>query len=98
MCYYYGFSVDQVLSMNAEDFYILASAIEVIDARNALIGFQVSDWPHMKKETRAKIFNSLQRRIRNKIEGGNRSRVTVTELARMLSGGVGYGRAASGKN
>lgn len=83
-----------MLNLDAYMFSQLSMAVEVIELRRALNNFQAHDWPNLKKESRAKIFNSIRKKMSDIIEtrSENKRTRTTSELFKLLATRDGYGR------
>ena len=59
--YFYNLSYKEVLNMKVIDFEILYQAITAIEAQEALLMLEVSDYPHLKPNARKKVYKRLQK-------------------------------------
>jgi hypothetical protein len=72
--------------MDGDDAHVLHQCIDVLEAREMLIGFRVADFPMLKEDSRNKLFRELNNRAFPNIIREERA-ITTNELAGLLNRG-----------
>ena len=88
MAFFYNFSHEEMLNMEAATFYSYYKAINSIEAQNALMDLTVASYPHMKNKDRMEVKKKLKKEAYPIKDGPvMTSEEAAKEIQRMLNGG-----------
>lgn len=85
MAYFYGWTHDQLMSLDVDSFEIYWQAITTIEAQEMLKTFTCFDWPNIKKGSREKLHRQLYRQA-YPASFKEAKQVSNSELAKLLGG------------
>lgn len=88
MANFYGFSHQQLMEMQADTFHQYWLAITAIEAQDMLKQMQIADYPHLKKEDRKKVYNSIHKQAYPVKPSKEGKMLTSEDIANFLNGAI----------
>lgn len=64
----------------------LYQCVDILQAREALIGIKIAEYPYLKKEGQSRVFKDLKKRAYPSIIKKEARAITMADLANMLKG------------
>jgi len=81
---FYGWTDEVISSMEARRVHPYLKAIERIEAQEALLGMNISDYPKMKNSDRSKLYKSIRSRA---FPVSEQLPITSEDMERMIKNG-----------
>lgn len=83
MIRFYGFDLEYVYNLKTYEFNKLASAMEVLEAKEMLRDMKTSMFPHLKKEAKKELRDKVAK-VANRVERENAKEQSTEEVAKAL--------------
>jgi len=84
MIRFYGVSPSELMELDNDYVISLAMCVDILEAREALNLLRIADYPMMKPESRAKLFNTLKKQANPRIMKEERKALSIDDIAKIL--------------
>ena len=84
---YYSIQPSEMENLDNDYANKLLECIPIIDAREALVGIKIAEYPYLKPEGQKKTFRDLKKQANPTILKREARAITTIELAQLLSKG-----------
>jgi hypothetical protein len=82
----YSIQPSEMEFISSEDVEMLFQCVPMIEAKEALVGIKIAEYPNLKPEARRKMFKDLKKLAYPSIIKKEARAITMADLASMLKG------------
>lgn len=81
---FYSIQPSEIDEMTGEEIKLLVECIPILEAREALVGIKIAEYPHLTERGKSKTFKDLKKQANPSILKPEARAISMAELAKLL--------------